>query len=102
MCGGGGGGAPLIPTLERQRQVDLCEASLGYKLSSRTARATQRKPVSKKQNKQTTRKMILDMIMSKRQSDRRSYLLRVNSRQRPGPGRAEDDMGRSRSPPRGS
>jgi hypothetical protein len=40
---------PLIPTLERQRQVDLCDfkANLIYKLSPRTARATQRNPVSK-------------------------------------------------------
>ena len=39
----------LIPALERQRQVDLCdwEASLVYRLSSRTARAKQRNnPVS--------------------------------------------------------
>jgi hypothetical protein len=40
----------LIPTLGRQRQVDLCEfeASLVYRVSSRTARDTQRNPVSKK------------------------------------------------------
>ena len=32
-------GTPLIPALERQRQVDLCEleASLVYRLSSKTA-----------------------------------------------------------------
>ena len=38
----------LIPALERQRQVDLCEfmASLVYRASFRTARATQRNPVS--------------------------------------------------------
>ena len=45
---------PLIPGLRRQRQVDLCEseASLVYRGSSRTARATQGNPVSKtKQNK---------------------------------------------------
>jgi hypothetical protein len=54
---------PLIPTrtpspaLGRQRQADLCEfkASFVYIVSSRTARAVQRDPVSKitKQNKQT-------------------------------------------------
>jgi hypothetical protein len=40
---------PLAPALGRQRQMDLLEfeASLAYKASSRTARATQRNPVSK-------------------------------------------------------
>jgi hypothetical protein len=44
---------PLIPAFRRQRQVDLCEfkASLVYRASSRTARATQRNPVSKKKKK---------------------------------------------------
>jgi hypothetical protein len=44
---------PLIPALGRQRQVDLCEleASLVYRVSSRTASAIQRNPVMKKQNK---------------------------------------------------
>jgi hypothetical protein len=38
---------PLIPALRRQKQMDLCkfEASLVYRVSSRTARATQRDPV---------------------------------------------------------
>jgi hypothetical protein len=46
----GRGGARLIPALGRQRQF---EASLVYKVSSRTARVIQRNPVSKnkKQNK---------------------------------------------------
>jgi hypothetical protein len=41
----------LILALRRQRQADLSEfeASLVYKVSSTTARATQRNPVSKKQ-----------------------------------------------------
>jgi hypothetical protein len=39
---------PLIPALGRQRQVDFWEASLVYRVSSRTARAIQRNPVSKK------------------------------------------------------
>ena len=46
---GGGGACPLIPTLREQRQVDLCEfeASLDYKMSSRTARAVlQKNPIS--------------------------------------------------------
>jgi hypothetical protein len=40
---------PLIPALGRQRHVDLCEfkASLIYRVSSRTAKATQRNLVSK-------------------------------------------------------
>jgi hypothetical protein len=35
----------------RSRQISEFEASLVYRVSSRTARATQRNPVSKKQNK---------------------------------------------------
>ena len=39
----------LIPALKRQREVDLCEfkTSLVYRENSRTAGATQIKPVSK-------------------------------------------------------
>ena len=39
---------PLIPALGRQRQADLCEfgARLVYRVSSRTANATQRNHVS--------------------------------------------------------
>jgi hypothetical protein len=43
----------------RGRQISEFEASLVYKVSSRTARATQRNPVSKKQktkNRQTNKK----------------------------------------------
>ena len=46
---------PLIPALRRQRQVDFCEfeASLVYRVSSRTAGAvTQRKSVSKTNKQQ--------------------------------------------------
>jgi hypothetical protein len=48
---------PLIPALGRQRQVNF-EASLVYRVSSRTARAIQRNPVSKnkKQTKSKTKK----------------------------------------------
>jgi hypothetical protein len=43
---------PLIPALGRQR-ISEFKASLVYRVSSRTARATQRNRVSKKQNKKT-------------------------------------------------
>ena len=51
---------PLVPALGRQRQVDLCqfEASLIYRGSSRTARATQRNLVSKNKNNKTKKKSI--------------------------------------------
>jgi hypothetical protein len=40
---------PLIPALVRQRQrISEFEASLIYRVSFRTARTTQRNPVSKK------------------------------------------------------
>jgi hypothetical protein len=44
----------LTPALNRQRQADLCdfEASLVYRASSRTAKATERNPVSKIKTKQ--------------------------------------------------
>jgi hypothetical protein len=43
----------LIPALSRQRQVDLCEfqASVVHRRNSRTAKATQRIPVSKNKTK---------------------------------------------------
>jgi hypothetical protein len=41
----------LIPALGRQRQADF-EASLVYKVGSRTARTIQRNPVSKKNKTQ--------------------------------------------------
>ena len=44
---------PLIPVLERQRQVDLCEfeVRLVYRTSFRIAQVTQRNPISNKTNK---------------------------------------------------
>jgi hypothetical protein len=41
---------PLIPALGRQ--ISEFEASLAYKVSSRTARATQRNPISRKNKQQ--------------------------------------------------
>jgi hypothetical protein len=53
---------PLIPALQRQRQVDLCDfkANLVYKVSSRTAKAiTQRNPVTIiERNKQANKNAI--------------------------------------------
>jgi hypothetical protein len=44
---------PLIPALGRQRQVDSeFEASLVYRVSSRTASVIQRNPVLKKKKKE--------------------------------------------------
>jgi hypothetical protein len=45
---------PLIPALRRQR-ISEFEASLVYKVSSRTARAIQRNPVSKTKERERER-----------------------------------------------
>lgn len=47
----------MVPVLGRHRQADPCEfkASLGYKVSCRTARATQRSPVLRDQNPNLTK-----------------------------------------------
>jgi hypothetical protein len=46
---------PVIPALGRQRKADSeFKASLVYKVSSRTGRATQRHPVSKNKTKKPT------------------------------------------------
>ena len=56
----GQGGASLIPALRRQRQeICECEVSLVHRVSSRTARDTQRNPVSK--NKQRKRNAVDDL-----------------------------------------
>jgi hypothetical protein len=47
---------PLIPALGRQRQISEFKASLVYKVSSRTTRATQRNPVLKKLKKKPKKK----------------------------------------------
>jgi hypothetical protein len=58
---------PLIPALEnsrsRGRQISEFEASLVYRVSSRTARATQRNPVSKKPKKKKKERKKWGLIM---------------------------------------
>jgi hypothetical protein len=59
---------PLIPALGRQRRrISEFEASLVYKVSSRTARATQRNPVSK--NK-TNRSQVLFKKKNRKQTNK--------------------------------
>ena len=59
----------FTPALRRQRQEDFCdsEASLVYKVDSRTARTIQRNPVSKKKRKKEGRE-------EKRKEDRKSVV----------------------------
>jgi hypothetical protein len=52
----------------RGRQISVFEASLVYRVSSRTARATQRNPVSKNQNK--TKKTHKTNKQTKKQKER--------------------------------
>ena len=54
---------PSILAPRRQRQVDVCEfqASLVYRASSRTAKTTQRNPVSKNQKQQTNEEWGTDL-----------------------------------------
>jgi hypothetical protein len=59
---------PLIPALGRQRQVDF-EASLVYRVSSRTARAIQRNPVLKNQKKKKKKKSCSHDTFSKANAD---------------------------------
>ena len=49
---------PLTSVLRRQRQEDFCEfkVSLVYRVSSKTARATQKNSVQKRKNNQTNKK----------------------------------------------
>jgi hypothetical protein len=48
----------------RGRWISEFEASLVYKVSSRTARAIQRNPVSKNKNKQTNKKKCREVSMA--------------------------------------
>jgi hypothetical protein len=55
----------------RGRQISEFEASLVYKVSSRTARAIQRNPVwKKKKNKQTKKKGLEHLFLETRLADR--------------------------------
>ena len=53
-------GTLLIPTLRKKRQVDLCEfeASLVYRLSSRTAWPIQNNSASKNETKQKQKQFL--------------------------------------------
>ena len=55
---------PFIPALRRQRQwISEFEASLVYRVSSRTARATRRNPVSENQGKKKKRREVVRVDM---------------------------------------
>jgi hypothetical protein len=55
---------PLIPALGRQ--ISEFEASLVYRMSSRTTRTTQRNPVQKKKKKGIKRKVKLSKAVLRR------------------------------------
>ena len=54
---------PLIPVLERHRQMNLCEfeTSLVYIVNSRTVRAAQRDLVSKKKKEKKRKKLVMQL-----------------------------------------
>jgi hypothetical protein len=64
----------------RGRQISEFEASLVYKVSSRTARAIQRNPVSKNQNKQTNKQKTKNKQTNKKtpRAKRKNGVNRVN------------------------
>jgi hypothetical protein len=57
---------------DRGRQISEFEASLAYRVSSRTARATQRNPVSKNQNNNNNNN---NNNKTKKQQQKRKYLV---------------------------
>jgi hypothetical protein len=73
---------PLGPALRSQRQADLCEfeASLVYRTSSRTVRATQRNPDLEKQNQTNKQKCSTCLTY-----DRSIFSIEVPSSQMPLP-----------------
>jgi hypothetical protein len=58
------------------RQISEFEASLGYKVSSRTARAIQRNPVSKKQKERKQQQKRVPLLPRKH-SFKKKYLLTI-------------------------
>jgi hypothetical protein len=58
----------------RGRWISEFEASLGYRVSSRTARATQRNPVSKNKTTTITRKKPKTKKQTNKQKDKHSLL----------------------------
>jgi hypothetical protein len=75
----------LLPALRKQRQADLSEfeASLVYRVSPRTARATQRNPVSKQQQQQQSKQTMQKSRGRGRRQHKveRAYLILANSSQ---------------------
>jgi hypothetical protein len=69
---------PLIPALGRGRQISEFEASLAYKVSSRTARAIQRNPVSKQTNKKQTNKQTKNKKQTNKKVQRLSHQKNAN------------------------
>ena len=59
QLGGGGTGLESQHLGGRGRQISQFEASLVYRVSSRTARATQRNPISKKTKRKKERKKMI-------------------------------------------
>jgi hypothetical protein len=66
----------------RGRQISEFEASLVYKVSSRIARATQRNPVSKNQNKQTNKQTNKTRQNLQQATNRHTFLIPALRRQR--------------------
>jgi hypothetical protein len=71
----GGGGTRLYSQHlgGRGRQISEFKASLVYKLSSRTPRATQRNPVSKKTTKKKKTKKQKNKKKKKKERNKKSY-----------------------------
>jgi hypothetical protein len=57
----------------RGKQISEFKASLVYKVSSRTARAIQRNPVSKNKQTNKTQKQMMDLLNGTRQAHSMAY-----------------------------